>query len=56
MAEKELSPLIEVDGGVDRHTIASIADAGADVFVAGSAIFNSDDYARTIADLRAKIE
>jgi ribulose-phosphate 3-epimerase len=55
LAERELSPLIEVDGGVNRHTIAAIAEAGADVFVAGSAIFESEDYAKSIAALREKI-
>lgn len=54
LAQKELSPLIEVDGGINRHTIAAVAEAGADVFVAGSAIFGSDDYLKTIAELREK--
>ena len=48
--------LIEVDGGVNSGTITSIARAGADVLVAGSAIFNSDDYAQTIAALRAEAD
>ncbi len=43
---------IEVDGGVNSQTIASVAGAGADVFVAGSAIFGSDDYAATISEFR----
>ncbi len=47
--------LIEVDGGVNIETIEGIAKAGADVFVAGSAIFGSTDYAVTIAALRKKI-
>lgn len=47
---------IEVDGGVAPSTIASIAAAGANVFVAGSAIFGSDDYAGTIAMLRQLAE
>ena len=55
LAEKRISPLIEVDGGVNRHTIEAIAEAGADVFVAGSAIFGSDDYAKTIAAFKNKI-
>jgi len=50
--ERNLSVLIQVDGGVNERTIASIADAGADVFVAGSAVFGSSDYAETIARLR----
>ena len=48
--------LIEVDGGVNTKTIADVARAGADVFVAGSAIFNSEDYSRTIKDFREKIK
>ena len=50
--EQELAIDIEVDGGVNRKTIASVAAAGADVFVAGSAIFGSDDYAATMAEFR----
>jgi ribulose-phosphate 3-epimerase len=45
---KGLSTLIEVDGGVNKDTIADISRAGADVFVAGSAIFGSRDYMETI--------
>src|SRR5437868_4402606 len=44
---------VEVDGGVKVDNIAAIAAAGADTFVAGSAIFGSGDYARTIAAMRA---
>lgn len=43
---------LEVDGGVKAENIAEIAAAGADVFVAGSAIFGSDDYAAAIARMR----
>ena len=43
---------LEVDGGVKVDNIAAIAAAGADTFVAGSAIFNSKDYAATIAEMR----
>lgn len=46
---------LEVDGGVTVKNIASIAAAGADTFVAGSAIFNTDDYAATIAQMRAEL-
>ncbi len=46
---------LEVDGGVGIANIAEIAAAGADMFVAGSAIFNTDDYAATIAALRAQL-
>jgi len=46
---------LEVDGGVGVENIRSIADAGADMFVAGSAIFNSKDYAKTISNMRAEL-
>lgn len=47
---------IEVDGGIAPDTIHLPAEAGANVFVAGSAIFYSDDYAKTIAAMRKKIQ
>ena len=47
---------LEVDGGVKIDNIAKIAAAGADTFVAGSAVFGSDDYAGTIAAMRAAAE
>ena len=53
--DRGLSALIEVDGGVNEKTIAEIAAAGADVFVAGSAIFGSKDYNKTIQSFRQKI-
>jgi ribulose-phosphate 3-epimerase len=46
---------LEVDGGVKVDNIGAIARAGADRFVAGSAIFGSGDYAATIAAMRAEI-
>ena len=46
---------LEVDGGVGIDKIREIADAGADMFVAGSAIFNSKDYAKTIAAMRGEL-
>jgi ribulose-phosphate 3-epimerase len=46
---------LEIDGGVGIGNIREIADAGADMFVAGSAIFNSDNYAKTIAAMRAEL-
>lgn len=46
---------LEIDGGVTVDNIAEIAAAGADMFVAGSAIFNSPDYAKTIAAMRANL-
>ena len=50
-----LSTRLEIDGGVKVDNIADIAAAGADTFVAGSAIFGSDDYAATIAQMRQQI-
>ena len=46
---------LEVDGGVKIDNIGAIAKAGADTFVAGSAIFGSPDYAATIAAMRAAV-
>lgn len=46
---------LEIDGGVKVDNIRSIAAAGADAFVAGSAIFSTKDYAATIAAMRAEI-
>lgn len=46
---------LEIDGGVGVGNIREIADAGADMFVAGSAIFNSKDYVETIAAMRAEL-
>ena len=46
---------LEVDGGIGVENIAEVAAAGADTFVAGSAIFGADDYAHTIAQMRAAL-
>ena len=46
---------LEVDGGIKADNIASVARAGADTFVAGSAIFGAKDYARAIAGMRAEL-
>ncbi len=46
---------LQVDGGVKVDNIRRIADAGADTFVAGSAIFGTDDYRQTIAAMRAQL-
>jgi len=48
--------LLEVDGGVKVDNIAAIAAAGADTFVAGSAIFSTPDYKATIARMRAALD
>ncbi len=55
LAAKGLRTLVEVDGGVSVKTIAAIASAGADVFVAGSAIFSTGDYPAAIRSLRDTI-
>ena len=46
---------LEIDGGVKVSNISEIAAAGADTFVAGSAIFGSEDYAVTIAEMKRQI-
>ncbi|BBM00856.1 ribulose-phosphate 3-epimerase [Microbulbifer sp. GL-2] len=46
---------LEIDGGVNRDNIAKIAAAGADTFVAGSAIFNTPDYAEVIGAMRKSL-
>jgi len=53
--QRNLSILIQIDGGVNRDNIASISSAGADVFVAGSAIFGSKNYKETIDSFRLKM-
>jgi ribulose-phosphate 3-epimerase len=47
---------LEIDGGVKVDNIGEIGAAGADMFVAGSAIFGSDDYVKTIAAMRAEFK
>jgi len=46
---------LQVDGGIGPETIGLVSSAGADVFVAGSAIFHSDDYAKTIQLMRERM-
>lgn len=55
---KEMAPhlLLEVDGGVNRKTIASCREAGANLFVVGSAIFGQDDYQRALSELADAME
>jgi ribulose-phosphate 3-epimerase len=50
--ERGLQTRIEIDGGIDRHNIAAIAAAGAEIIVAGSAIFNESDPAQAVRELR----
>ncbi len=49
-----LTLLVEVDGGINADTIEQAAEAGADVFVAGSAVYGADDPGRAVAALRAQ--
>ncbi|MCH8045081.1 MAG: ribulose-phosphate 3-epimerase [Planctomycetes bacterium] len=46
--------VLEIDGGINEETIGPCAEAGAQLFVAGSAIFRNDDYPRSIATLRER--
>ena len=46
---------LEVDGGINKDTIGLASSAGADTFVAGSAIFNTENYEQTISELRSNI-
>ena len=55
-SERGLKLDIEVDGGVSLTTIARIAAAGANIFVAGSAVYGSNDYRATITSLRQRAE
>ena len=53
--DKSLSTRLEIDGGVKTDNIKDIASAGADTFVAGSAIFNTDNYKSTIDIMRSEL-
>ena len=53
--ERGLDVRIEIDGGVKVDNIRAIAEAGADMFVAGSAIFNQPDYAAVIGEMRSQL-
>lgn len=52
--ERGLHPHIEVDGGQNPHTVRQSVDAGADVIVAGTAIFDQPDYAKAIEAIRMR--
>ena len=54
--ERGLDVELEIDGGVNRETIAEAARAGVNVFVAGNAVFREPDYAVAIAELRKLAE
>jgi ribulose-phosphate 3-epimerase len=51
--ERGFSFIIEVDGGVNEHNIGMLSNLGVDAFVAGSAIFKTDDYSKTISRFRS---
>ena len=53
--ERKLSAMIEIDGGVTEKNIEEISIAGVDAFVAGTAIFGSQDYKKTIGFLKEKL-
>jgi ribulose-phosphate 3-epimerase len=53
--EKNLNTRLEIDGGVKTNNIREISVAGADTFVAGSAIFNTENYKKTIDDMRSEL-
>jgi ribulose-phosphate 3-epimerase len=53
---REATVWLQVDGGVSEETIERCAEAGADVFVAGSAVYGSDDPGRAVQALRAQAE
>jgi ribulose-phosphate 3-epimerase len=53
--QRKLEVEIEVDGGINAETIQEVSAAGAEIFVAGSAIFYSKDYAATIREMREKM-
>jgi ribulose-phosphate 3-epimerase len=50
----DIDPLLEVDGGVNAETIGQCAEAGAELLVAGVAVFHTDDYAATLDQLQNK--
>ena len=50
--ERQLKTRIEIDGGIDRHNIAEVAAAGAEIIVSGSAVFGTQDPAQAVRDLR----
>jgi ribulose-phosphate 3-epimerase len=55
-SKKNLKYLIEVDGGIDKNNIKEIADYGCDIFVAGSAIFHSDNITAATLEMKNLIK
>jgi ribulose-phosphate 3-epimerase len=56
VADRELDLWLQVDGGVDTETVERCAEAGADVFVAGSAVYGTDDPGQAVKALRERAE
>jgi ribulose-phosphate 3-epimerase len=56
VAKHGLDLWLQVDGGISLETVERCAEAGADMFVAGSAVFKADDPATMVEELRAKAE
>ena len=56
MRKHDVETWLQVDGGVSLETIERCAEAGADVFVAGSAVYSADDPDTMVRELRAKAE
>ena len=54
--KNNLNVRLEVDGGINLDNISTVASAGADTFVAGSAIFNQGDYTKSITQMRASLK
>ncbi|MDT0595556.1 ribulose-phosphate 3-epimerase [Glaciecola petra] len=52
----DLNTRIEVDGGINKNTISAVFEAGADMFVAGSAIFNAPNYKQAIQELKQQLK
>ena len=54
--ERGVKVEIEVDGGININTITEVSAAGANIFVAGNAVFTTEDYGKTIGELRSQAE
>ena len=54
--DKNLETRLEIDGGIKLDNIREVADAGADTFVSGSAIFGQPDYSKIIQKMRASLK
>ena len=56
LAKHKSTARLEVDGGINAENIGSIKEAGADTFVAGSAVFHSPNYSATITSMRESLK